>query len=78
MPPIVALGSPELQKRVVMPVLQGDMVSALAITEPSGSDRPFLWNKTKCTGGSDVANLRTKATRDGSSYILSGTRQLWI
>ena len=38
----------------------GQKISALAITEPSG--------------GSDVANLRTKARRDGDHYVVSGEK----
>ncbi len=41
-------------------VLAGRKISALAITEPSG--------------GSDVANLRTKARREGDHYIVSGEK----
>ncbi|MDW4736228.1 acyl-CoA dehydrogenase family protein, partial [Escherichia coli] len=38
----------------------GRKISALAITEPGG--------------GSDVANLRTKARRDGDHYVVSGEK----
>ena len=47
LPPIVALGSPALKERVVPPVLAGEKIAALAISEPSG--------------GSDVANIKTTA-----------------
>lgn len=47
LPPILNLGSEELRRRVIPPVLAGDAIAALGITEPSG--------------GSDVANLRTTA-----------------
>ena len=60
LPPIVALGSEALHHRVVEPVLRGEKIAALAVTEPSG--------------GSDVANLRTTARRDGDSYVLNGTK----
>jgi acyl-CoA dehydrogenase len=60
LPPIVALGSPELQQRVLPPVLAGEKIAALAITEPGG--------------GSDVAALRTRAVRDGDHYVLSGEK----
>src|SRR5690606_14094310 len=40
--------------------IQGHKISALAITEPSG--------------GSDVANLRTRAVRDGDHYIVNGAK----
>jgi acyl-CoA dehydrogenase len=57
-PPIVAGGSDALKARVLPPILAGDKISALAITEPSG--------------GSDVANLATRAVRDGDHYIVNG------
>lgn len=58
--PIHALGSEEIKQRVLPPVLSGDKGSSLAITEPSG--------------GSDVANLRTRARRDGDHYVLDGSK----
>jgi acyl-CoA dehydrogenase len=36
LPPILALGSDELKRRVAPPVLAGDKIIALGITEPSG------------------------------------------
>jgi acyl-CoA dehydrogenase len=59
-PPIVAGGSEALKARVLPPILAGDKISALAITEPSG--------------GSDVANLSTRAVRDGDHYIVNGAK----
>jgi acyl-CoA dehydrogenase len=60
LPPIVALGSAALRQRVVPPVLAGQKIAALAITEAGG--------------GSDVAALRTRAVRDGSDYIVNGEK----
>jgi acyl-CoA dehydrogenase len=60
LPPVWRVGSQELQQRVVPPVLRGDKVIALAITEPSG--------------GSDVANLRTRAVKDGEHYVVNGAK----
>jgi acyl-CoA dehydrogenase len=60
LPPILALGSEEMKRRVAPPVLAGDKIIALGITEPSG--------------GSDVANLRTKAVRDGNHYVVNGSK----
>jgi acyl-CoA dehydrogenase len=52
---------PEWMKRKVLPeVLAGDKISALAITEPSG--------------GSDVANLKTTAKREGDHFIVNGSK----
>jgi acyl-CoA dehydrogenase len=60
LPPIVNLGTPEQKQRFVPDVLAGRKVSALAITEPSG--------------GSDVANLKTVARRDGDHYVIHGSK----
>jgi acyl-CoA dehydrogenase len=60
LPPILRHGSPELQQEVIPPVLRGEKVAALAITEPGG--------------GSDVAALRTTARRDGSDYVIDGEK----
>lgn len=60
LPPIVAHGSPVLQRQVVPPVLAGAAIAALAITEPGG--------------GSDVARLRTTARRDGDHYLIDGEK----
>jgi acyl-CoA dehydrogenase len=60
LPPIVAHGSAALQQRVVPPVLRGDKIAALCITEPGG--------------GSDVAALKTSAVRDGDHYIVNGEK----
>src|SRR5262245_63441402 len=59
-PPIARAARPEIRARVLPEVLSGKKISALAITEPSG--------------GSDVANLRTKARRDGDHYVVSGEK----
>src|SRR5258708_25939029 len=59
-PPIARAGSTELKARVLPEILAGKKISALAITEPSG--------------GSDVANLRTTARRDGDFYVVNGEK----
>jgi len=61
LPPILALGSEEMKQRIAPAVLSGEKIIALAITEPSG--------------GSDVAQLRTKATLVGNKYVVSGQKQ---
>jgi acyl-CoA dehydrogenase len=60
LPPILAHGTPEQRQRFVPPVLAGEHIAALAITEPSG--------------GSDVAALRTTARRDGDVYVVNGAK----
>jgi acyl-CoA dehydrogenase len=60
LPPVLALGSEDLKRRVAPPVLAGKKIIALGITEPSG--------------GSDVANLKTRAERVGDHYVLNGSK----
>jgi acyl-CoA dehydrogenase len=60
LPHIVAAGSPDLVDRYVRPTLAGRTIGALAITEPGG--------------GSDVANLRTTAVRDGDCFVVNGAK----
>jgi len=60
LPPIVKWARPEVRERVVPSVLSGEKISALAVTEPGG--------------GSDVANLQTRAVRDGDFYRVSGSK----
>ncbi len=60
LPPIVAFGTAEQKRRFVEPVLAGEKIAALAITEPGG--------------GSDVANLRTRAVKDGDHYVVNGAK----
>lgn len=59
-PPIVKFGTDAQRERFVKPVLRGEKIAALAITEPGG--------------GSDVASLRTKAVREGDHYRVSGSK----
>ncbi|TJY60857.1 acyl-CoA dehydrogenase [Sinimarinibacterium sp. CAU 1509] len=59
-PPIAHVGTAEQRQRFVAPVLAGERISALAITEPSG--------------GSDVANLKTRAELDGDHYVVNGSK----
>lgn len=60
LPPLIKYGTPEQKEKFVKPVLAGDRVAALAVTEPGG--------------GSDVANLQTTAVRDGDHYIVNGSK----
>jgi len=59
-PPIARAGSAALKAQVLPQIISGKKISALAITEPSG--------------GSDVANLRTTARRDGDFYVVNGEK----
>jgi acyl-CoA dehydrogenase len=58
LPHLVEAGNPELIDRVARPVLAGEKIVSLAITEPDA--------------GSDVAGLRTRAVRDGDEYVVTG------
>ena len=60
LPPVVALGSDAVQHEVVPPVLAGEKIAALAITEPGG--------------GSDVAAVKTTARREGDEYVINGEK----
>ena len=59
-PPIARFGSEAMKRRVLPPILAGDKISALAITEPSA--------------GSDVANIKTTARRNGDHYVVRGEK----
>ena len=60
LPHIARSGSADLVDRFVRPTLAGELIGSLAITEPDG--------------GSDVANLRTRAVRDGDHYVVNGAK----
>jgi acyl-CoA dehydrogenase len=53
-------GTPEQLARWMPRICTGELVSAVAITEPGA--------------GSDVAGLRTRARRDGDHWVLDGTK----
>jgi acyl-CoA dehydrogenase len=59
-PPIARFGSEAMKRRVLPPILAGDKISALAITEPHA--------------GSDVANIKTTARREGGHYLVRGEK----
>ena len=60
LPPVLRWGSDALQREVIPPVLRGEKIAALAITEPGG--------------GTDVAALRTTARLDGDHYVVDGEK----
>ena len=59
-PHLAAIGDADLVERFVRPTLAGELIGALAITEPGG--------------GSDVAALRTTAVCDGDHYVVNGAK----
>src|SRR5688500_6305058 len=60
---LAQFGSHELKKKYLEPAIKGEMLSAVAVTEPDA--------------GSDVASITTKAVRDGDEYVING-RKLYI
>lgn len=60
LPPVLAHGSDAVRNEVIPPVLAGEHIAALAITEPGG--------------GSDVAQLATTARREGDEYVVNGEK----
>lgn len=60
LPPLLRHGSDALQREIVPPVLRGEKIAALAITEPGA--------------GSDVASLRTTARLDGDHFVINGDK----
>jgi acyl-CoA dehydrogenase len=60
LPHIAHAGDADQIERWVRPTLAGELVGSLAVTEPDG--------------GSDVANVRTTAKRDGDDYLVNGAK----
>jgi acyl-CoA dehydrogenase len=60
LPPVVNFAPAHVAERVAPPVIAGEKNISLAITEPDG--------------GSDVAQLRTSASRDGDHYVVNGSK----
>jgi acyl-CoA dehydrogenase len=60
LPHLVAAGDPQQIERVARPVLAGERIVSLAITEPDA--------------GSNVAGLTTRAVRDGDDYVVTGAK----
>jgi acyl-CoA dehydrogenase len=59
---ILALaGTSEQKERWLYPLLEGDLKSAFSMTEPD-------------TAGSDPTQMKTRATRDGDDYVISGRK----
>ncbi|WDP89542.1 MAG: acyl-CoA dehydrogenase family protein [Desulfobacter sp.] len=59
-PALEQFGSEYIKETYLTPALKGEMVAAIAVTEPDA--------------GSDVAALKTTAVREGDHYILNGSK----
>ena len=59
---MVAYGSPELQAKMLRPLLMGDVNMCLLYSEPGA--------------GSDLAGVQTRADRDGDEWIVNG-QKVW-
>jgi citronellyl-CoA dehydrogenase len=59
-PSLHQLGTDELRRRYLVPAIQGEMVAAIAVTEPDA--------------GSDVASIKTRAVRDGDHWVINGSK----
>ena len=60
MPYLVHFGSGAQKERYLPPAVRGELLIALALTEPGA--------------GSDLANIQTRARREGDHYVLSGSK----
>lgn len=59
-PYIAKYGSDRLKEKYLSKTIAGELVSSIAISEPGA--------------GSDVANIQTKAIRDGDYYLVNGSK----
>lgn len=59
-PHLARFGTPEQKERYMEKIIQGEIVSAIAVTEPDA--------------GSDVAGIRTRAVQDGDYWVLNGAK----
>jgi alkylation response protein AidB-like acyl-CoA dehydrogenase len=58
---VLQYGSDEQKRRFLVPMAQGEMISAFCLTEPQA--------------GSDAAAIKTRARRHGNRWVLNGTKQ---
>ena len=61
---LATFGTPEQQKRWLQPLLDGEIRSSFAMTEPE-------------VASSDATNIATRIERDGDEYVING-RKWWI
>jgi alkylation response protein AidB-like acyl-CoA dehydrogenase len=60
---IMKFGTEEQRQKYVLPIASGQAVGAYSLTEPQS--------------GSDAGTMRSRATRDGDTYVLNG-RKSWV
>ena len=53
-------GDEAMKQKMIPRIVSGDILCAIGITEPHG--------------GSDVANIKTRAVRDGDQYVINGSK----
>ncbi|MCH9673265.1 MAG: acyl-CoA dehydrogenase family protein [Gammaproteobacteria bacterium] len=59
-PHLARFGTPVQLDKYFRGIISGDLISAVAVTEPDA--------------GSDVAGIKTRAVRDGDHYVLNGSK----
>ena len=59
-PHLAHAGTPEQMARYMPDIIKGNLITAVAVTEPDA--------------GSDVAGLKTRATKDGAYWVLNGAK----
>ena len=62
-PALARFGSDELRREFLAPSIAGDFVACIGVSEPGA--------------GSDVAQIRTTARKDGGDYVINGAK-MWI
>src|SRR5512144_3056104 len=60
---IMKFGTEEQKQKFITPIASGQSIGAYSLTEPQS--------------GSDAGTMRSRATRDGDSYVLNG-RKSWV
>ena len=62
-PALARFGSDALRREFLAPAISGDAVGCIGVSEPGA--------------GSDVAGIKTSATKDGDDYVINGGK-MWI
>jgi acyl-CoA dehydrogenase len=60
MPYLLAWGTEEQKRRFLPPAIRGEVLLGICMTEPGA--------------GSDLANIQTRAVRDGDQYVVTGAK----